>query len=71
MTEEPSSRRQGCCQGHRGTWDPGNTQKTAGKAGDEGHTSTWEWAVLQKRRWLAEPGRSVRLRMWSLAEVVM
>lgn len=46
-----------------------NPQKTCVKM--EGRTSTWEWAVLQKRRWLAEPGRSVRLRMWSLAEVVM
>lgn len=23
VTEEPSSRRQGCCQGHRDTWDQG------------------------------------------------
>lgn len=41
-----------------------------GETGLEGPTSAWEWAVLQKRRWLAEPGRSVRLRMWSLAEAV-
>lgn len=38
--------------------------------GLERPTSTWEWAVLQKRRWLVELGKSVRLRMWSLAAVV-
>lgn len=68
----------GLLQGDTGTPGSGHAagsntpQKSVreSEAGLAGPTSAWEWAALQKRRWLAEPGRSVRLRMWSLADAV-